>query len=379
MRKLFPLIFILLFTVSAFSQSPATTGSLGFFHSQQSRVLMPGRWDFETNLNFYTKLGDFLGQAPPDYQAANWWVVAGNVAASYGIIKNLDATLGIRVYQDTNHPNIANVPDDLFLTLKAGSINFSYGHFGGAFWGTVLFPTGEVHNYPWALYSSGSVEFGLFGGLSYYYNAYLPEQGLSFHLNVGWWNHNEKGKEINITDETTRTATASSSELRLMMSSAIPAGQFSFIMELWGGIYTAIPDPFVYSSEDYAFLTPSIRYRPYPWMSVDLGVDIRVSPDDRQRTSGVPDISNRLDLPKNYAPWRVQMGLSFSILPAGTRKQYGGQAGYDPVIKRRLDFYEHVLEEKERTDDLQKEIDEIRKLREEAAEEIDKIRDELEY
>ncbi len=377
MRKLILLLYILMLVPFAYSQSPATTGSIGLFHTQEGRVLMPGRWDFWGNLNFYTKLGDFIGQSPPDFQAANWWIVAGNTSVSYGLFKHLDATLGIRVYQDNHHSTTANVPDNVFLTLKAGSFNFEYGHFAGALWGTVLFPTAEVNNYPWASFYSGGLEYGFFGGISYYKNAYLPDQGLGLHLNAGWWNHNEKGNELNIKGGTTRTATVSSSELRIMLSSTIPAGLFKFWVEIWGGLYTTIPDPFVYSAEDYAFLTPSISYAPYTWMAFDLGVDIRISPDERQRTSGVPDWSDRLDLPKNYPPWRVQMGIKFSILPAGVRTQYGG--GVDnPEIRRRIDFYERLMEEKDKAADMEKELEEIRKIREEADLEIEKIREILE-
>ena len=206
---------------------------------------------------------------------------------------------------------------------------------------------------------------------------YLPDQGFGLHLNVGWWNHNEKGNELNIKGGTTQTATVSSSELRIMLSSTIPAGLFKFWLEIWGGLYTTIPDPFVYSAEDYAFLTPSVSYSPYNWMAFDLGIDIRVSPDERQRTSGVPDWSDRLDLPKNYPPWRVQMGIKFSILPAGVRTQYGG--GVDnPEIRRRIEFYERVMEEKDKAADMEKELEEIRKVREEADLEIEKIREVLE-
>jgi hypothetical protein len=378
MRKLFPLLYILFTTVCVFSQDPATTGSLGFFHSQESRVLMPGRWNFWVNYNYYSKLGEYIGQPPADFQEETYSVAAGNFAASYGLIDHLDATLGLRVYQKTNYPNTANVPDDIFIKVKAGSFAFAYGHFDGALSSTILIPVGEVHNYPWAAYSSGAVEFGFTGSLSYYYNPYLPEQGIGFHFNAGWWSHNEKGKEVDVLGDTTYTATVSSSELRLMLSTSIPAGPFTFMFEFWGGIYTTIPDQFVYSAEDYAFITPSLRYKPLDMMSVDLGVDVRVSPDNRQRTSGVPDISSLLDLPKNYPPWRIQIGLTYSILPPGVHSQYGGGVD-DPLIRRRLNFHQRVVEEKVKSDAIEEQIEEIRKTRENADADIDQIRYELEY
>ncbi len=376
MRKLVLLLLILLTCTLAYSQNPGTTGSFGFFHTHEGRTLMPGRWEFGANLNFWTKLGDYLGEAPPDFSAVNYWVVAGNVSASYGIINNLDATLALRVYQDTHHQE-NNKPGDLFLTIKGGSFNFERGHFAGAIWSTLRFPTGKVHNYPLAEYASGAVEYGLFGGISYYYNPYLPSQGIGLHFNLGWWNHNEKGSEVDIVDGTTRTATVNSQELKMMIAIGIPAGLFQFRMEMFGGIYTTIPDPFVYSAEDYAFLTPSIRYSPYRTLSLDLGVDIRISPDDRQRTSGVPDFSNRLDLPKNYPPWKIQLGLTYSILPAGVREQYGGAAD-NIQIRRRLNFYEKVMEEKAKAAEMEKDIEKLRKVREEADLEIEKLREELE-
>ena len=376
MRKLVLLLLIFLTCTLAYSQNPGTTGSFGFFHTHEGRTLMPGRWDFGANLNFWTKLGEYIGQPPADYDAVNYWVVAGNIAATYGIINHLDATLALRVYQDTHHQE-NNKPGDLFLTIKGGSFNFERGHFAGTIWSTLRFPTGKVHNYPLAEYASGAVEYGFFGGISYYYNPYLPSQGIGLHFNLGWWNHNEKGSEVDIVDGTTRTATVNSQELKMMIAIGIPAGLFQFRMEIFGGNYTTIPDPFVYSAEDYAFLTPSIRYSPYRTLSLDLGVDIRISPDDRQRTSGVPDFSNRLDLPKNYPPWKIQLGLTYSILPAGVREQYGGAAD-NIQIRRRLNFYEKVMEEKAKAAEMEKDIEELRKVREEADLEIEKLREELE-
>ena len=165
--------------------------------------------------------------------------------------------------------------------------------------------------------------------------------------------------------------------LQIMLALGIPAGLFQFRLELSGGVFTTTPNSFVYSAEDYAFFTPSIHYAPYNTISLDLGVDIRISPEDRQRTSGVPDFSTHLDLPKNYPPWKAQMGLTFSILPAGMREQYGGAAD-NVEIRRRLNFYEKVMEEKEKAAQIEKEIENIRKIREAADVEIEKLREELE-
>jgi len=69
--------------------------------------------------------------------------------------------------------------------------------------------------------------------------------------------------------------------------------------------------------------------------------------------------------------------MKLSLLPSGIREQYGG--GVDNIeIKRRMDFYEKVMEEKEKAAGMEEEIERIRKLREEADVEIENLKDILE-
>ena len=81
------------------------------------------------------------------------------------------------------------------------------------------------------------------------------------------------------------------------------------------------PDTMVFSRENWGYVTPSIRYRPYSWLRADFGVDISYSTKDVS-TAGVPDPRLNLDLPA-YSDWRVHMGLFFTILPVGTMAQNG--------------------------------------------------------
>jgi hypothetical protein len=59
------------------------------------------------------------------------------------------------------------------------------------------------------------------------------------------------------------------------------------------------------------------------------------------------------------------------------REQYGGAAD-NIQIRRRLNFYEKVMEEKAKAAKLEKEIEELRKVREDADLEIEKMKEELE-
>ena len=171
-----------------YSQNPGTTGSYGIFHTYQSRSFQPGRYEVYTNVNFYSK--------------SHAWLWAGNVAVTAGIFDNMDLAVTWRVYQTTNFYEGTNAPHDLFFTLKGGNFTFQKGRYVLAIMGQGRIPIGKTHNYPFTEYASGSFELGIKGGFSYYSNPYLPHRSVSVHYNIGYWNHNEQGKEIPLPDDT---------------------------------------------------------------------------------------------------------------------------------------------------------------------------------
>ena len=376
-RVLSAVTILFLLTSLLLAQNPGITGSYGFFHSYEGRVLNKGHFNIYTNFNFYSTKGEYLGTPPPDFKAENWWLRAANLAFSVGIIKHLDVTAALRLYQDTHYPNDYNLPDDIFLTIKAGSFNFVGRRFSGALQGTIRIPTGEVHNYSHVEYASGALEFGFLGAMSYFADPYFPDRDFNLHYNVGLWFHNEKGQDITIPDQDPRKASVSSSKLIMALAAEQPLGLFDLRLELFGHIYLAKPDPFIYSAEDLAAITPGIRYKPLDWLSLDLGIDLRLSPGDRQRTSGVPNASDTLDIPISYPPWKVHAGLVFYILPAGKSKSYQLDIA-NPEARKRLEYYEMIMKESEKAKKVEKRVQKLRKERESVTKEIDKIKEEIE-
>jgi len=375
--KLLKIFFILILALPIFAQNPGSTPSNGLIHTHTGRTLDEGMLQFKTNMNFYTKLGDFLNKSlqSDDYNAANWWLVASNLSAAYGFYNHFDVTASLRLYQDTHYENEFNTPGDLFLSLKAGSLQFGRRKFNGSFTTSFRIPLGEEHNYPFAEYASGALEYGFFGALSYYMDPYLPDRSPNFHFNMGWWNHNERNEVLYTRkngDEL--VASKSSSYLHLALASVIPAGEFEIRFELSGALATTKPDSFVYSSEEWVLLTPSVRYKPYDWVSIDLGVDLRMAPrDDRQWTAGVPDVSERLDLPKNYPPWKVQMGLNFNI-PVGGRAAKTIEEVESEQFDRQVEFYKLVQDEREKSEEIEDELKELKREREAADREIEELK-----
>jgi len=375
--KILGVFLIIFISFTAIAQNPGSTASNGLFHTHTGRTLEEGMLQFKTNLNFFTKLGDFLdkGLQSDDFSAVNYWLIASNLSAAYGFYNHFDLTASLRLYQDTHAENEFNAPGDLFLSLKAGSLQFGKRKFNGSFTTSFRIPLGEEHNYPFAEYASGALEYGFFGALSYYMDPYLPDRSTNFHFNIGWWNHNERGEVLYTFNDTSKfEATKSSSYLHLALASVIPVDEFEIRFELSGALATSKPDSVVYSSEEWVLLTPSVRYKPYDWVSIDLGVDLRMAPrDDRQWTAGVPDPSKSLNLPKNYPPWKVQIGLNFNI-PVGGRAAKTIEDIESEEFNRQVEFYKLIQDEREKSADIEDELKELKREREAADVEIEELK-----
>ncbi len=275
------------------------------------------------------------------------------------------------------YTNKSNVPGDIFISLKTGNLTFEQGRFSGAFILGTRIPTGEVHNYPFAEYASGSFEYGLKGAISYYLDPYMPHRSTSIHFNTGWWNHNEKGKEIDLPDSTTQTATKSASKFELGLALKQPLSPlFILNFEIYGYLFTSLPDRFVYSGEDMAVFTPSLEYRPVKWLTITTGVDIRMNSAKRNRTSGVPEIDSPLKELNNYPPWKLHLNLTFYAM--GSQKDRNSLIDYDNrQIRKLTEFYDMIEGQKEQSKEVEKEVVQLRKTRETTEEDIREIKDNL--
>ncbi len=373
MKRLSSLLLVMLFIISVNAQ----TGSKSLMHVQTARTYNGGWLVAGTDLSFFTKLGSFIGEAPTDLAAANYWLVSNNITLTYGIIDNLDLTAALRLYQDTNRPGEYNLPDDLFLNLKAGS--FAFG--GRRFYGSGMFKMriglGDTHNYLFQEYASGAMEYGVMAAFSYHVDPYLPDRSFSTHLNVGWYNHNDAGQVVYVDKRgnNEQKARFNATEIQYGLGFVYPVGEVDFMLEVHGINYIEQPDTMVYSRENWGYVTPSVRYKPYNWLRADFGVDISFSSKDIT-TTGVPDPRLTLDLPA-YADWRVHMGLFFTILPVGSKTQTAEQVERDR-FNQRVDFFQSIIEDRERAERVQEELDRLKQEREEAEKELEELKQILE-
>ena len=163
----------------------------------------------------------------------------------------------------------------------------------------------------------------------------------------------------------------------MALATIIPLSSFIDLrFELYGWLYLTLPDKQVYSAEDYAIFTPSIQYRPLNWLAVDLGIDRRLNPGDRNRTSGVPPIVFPIDKLANYPPWKVQIGLHFDLNPNKKQDSLIDQDRAD--VKKMVDFYEMIEQEKDKSRQSEQKQQELSKDRREADKEVKKIKKSLE-
>ncbi len=348
-------------------------------HTQTGSGLQEGRMVIDADMNFYTKGVEFIGTNKPiDFKSVHYWLVAGNIVASYGILEHLDASLSLRLYQDTHRSNVYNLPDDIFFTLRSGSFKTSQNHLQHAFLVSTRFPTAEQHNYLFTIFASGAIEYGAMYALSIFSDTFMPDYHFNAHFNIGYWNHNESGLKYSFENGKEFTAQKNSSELRMALGAVFPTRIFDYRLELTGMLYLNRPEDFIYSAEEWLFLTPSVRTKITSNIFFDLGVDIRLSPGEREWTRpDIPNPAKHLDLPTNYPDWKVQMGAVFAFNVKGTAID-NVKAYEQAKAKERVDEFEMILKEREKAKEVQKEIEKLKKLRKEADEQIKELKKILE-
>lgn len=363
----------------------ATNGGNSLLHVQTASSLKPGRLQFKPSMSFYSKGVESLNQSQA--KSVSWYSVTGDASLSYGVIDHFDVSALMRLYQDTNRPGEHNIPDDLFLDFKAGSIALGSDRTQAGAMLSFRVPIGDVHNYPFELYAGGAFEFGIMGLFSYFMDPYFPERDISFHLNLGYYSHNDKNQVL--FDEVTNPqgtvilpaleASTSAAQLQYGVGFVFPTELFNINMELWGGAFTSEPDSAVFSRENYMYFTPSITFKPTPAVNFEMGADIRVTSDENTTVipAGYPGSAfnnNVLAKYPNYNSWKFHLGMNFVLI----RESASFRSGRGIDVRKKLDFYESMMQEKERTKSIEEELRRIRREREQAEKELEELRQLLE-
>ena len=270
-----------------------------------------------------------------------------------------------------------DAPADLFFDFKAGSFGLSNNRFNLGTLFSLRLPTGETHNYPFQAYSAGAVEFGVTGLASFFNDPFLPHRDLSFHLNTGWYYHNDAGKTLVSQAFTTSTGVDSTRELTAGygLGFSYPTELFDLNLEIWGNKFISKPDSLALSREDYTYFTPSILFKPKWWVNFNFALDLRVYANTDETDPRYTFSGGNLDLP-NYASWFMHMGMNFVLNPGDSRIRGGISERAD--LKKKVDFYERLLKEREKTRSIEEELRRLKREREQAEKELEELRQLLE-
>ncbi|MBN2424362.1 MAG: hypothetical protein JXR46_09170 [Calditrichaceae bacterium] len=370
MKKIFSIALIIVFMSTA--QAQLFNGSKDLIYTQKAKNHNPGVFSFYTDFNYYSKDSKLIDEISGVKKTYN--LMAGNVVFAYGFFNHFDVSLGFRYYQVTNRETDPNVPDDLFLSMRIGSFSFGDNHFYHGFVLGSRFPTAAQYNYPLAEYASGSIEFGVTYAFSFYSNKNLPYRFFNLHANLGYWNHNEKGKVFSFGENLELEADHPSQEFRMALAFAFPTEYVEYRMELTGMLYLQKPHGFIYSAEEYAFLTPSIRIGILSWLSVDLGGDIRLSPEREWTTAEIPPaFPAGSGITSSYPDWKVHFGINIKY---NFKENRGGEGftRYQKSARQKVEMEQTLIDEIENTKKRQKEVEELKKLRKETEEEIQNLK-----
>ncbi len=359
----------------------ATTreGGKGLMYVHSARVINKGYLEFYGGTRFFGKVASF-GTANRAYTL---WNVQGFSSFNYGVSHHLEFAVSPIFYQDTNRGSgfskeAVDSPDDLFLSIKLGSFGAleSPFLFGGMLYTRI--PTARQHNIIYEPYSAGSVEVGITGLASYFHNPIFPDAGWSIHANLGYLNHNDVGKDL--TGDSLNlapTPTSMSSEFLFGLGLRYPAETFDFSVEINGRYFLTQPPVSAYSREYVSYLTTGVYYKPYPWVTFEMGIDLRlISQEDLTDYTVTPRPKPQENFP-NYPSWRGILGVKLAIFPTSL---YASPE--EKLLKKkatdRKTILERMMKEQTTTKNAESELSRIKAERKKAEEELQRLRKLLE-
>jgi len=290
MKRIFALILI----AGLFAALPANGGQFlggkSYLHTNTALVLPPGALD----LSSYFR--GFIWVKSSDNYLTNG---TSALAASFGFSRRVELGFTQILYQDLN--GTKSIPVDVSYMVPGNTyIRFkiaNYSLMNNIFWGlmpALYYRVAMHHDIDLEPYQGNGIELELTSMLSYYVKPLYPDEAPSFHLNLGYHNHNDA-----------ETPFESSSALRFAAAAMIPRPRFDYGAELYGNIFTKHPPKDVFGREDWMYFTPMVRYKLFKGLHFTMGVDLLLL---GQKETSKPGFSDR----PNYSTWRLSGKINFA-------------------------------------------------------------------
>ncbi len=376
MRRVASILMICLFAAVPL-RATTKSGGKGLIYLHSAMTLPRGNFEFFTGTRFFGKI---VVSGP-----YTLWDVQIASSFNIGISKHFELAVSPILYQDTNRgggftKESVNFPDDILVSAKVASFGGMESHFyfGGLL--QVRIPSARQHNIIYEPYSAGwergRIGVGVTGLISYFQNAFFPDEGWSIHGNLGYFNHNDVGKQ-QTPDPADTTASAMSSELLLGVGFNYPFGTFNFSAEMNSRFFLQQPPPTVYSRENMIYLTAGVYYTPYRWVTFEMGIDLLLySPEDQSDYAGTSLPPPPEDF-TNYPVWRGNLGVTFILLPSGIHRPSERDA-LQRKASEQTEALERLMKDQKDTEDAESELLKLRSERKRVEEELARIRKLLE-
>lgn len=254
--------------------------------------------------------------------AGSVWDIRNSLFVDYTFSKYIMVSLSPTLYQDINvDPSVkeSNTPlSDIGITVKTGSYLFysDYIALGGFFNFNLPIGDPQAHNVPLEPYRGIGPSFHIAGLFSYYGDNLFPDESFSIHTNIGFSMYLDKDKRVNLRDKSIvnldRNSSVSPTAIDYGFALKYPIGFIGLYSEVWGTGFLTEPDAYIYSNESFSYLTLGLTMRPLDFVMLELSGDVLVygSKNTGKTSDIVPNV--------NYAPWKLNVGMKFNILPFKT-------------------------------------------------------------
>lgn len=363
MRRI-PGSIIVLSLVIGLSWSPAGAisqyGGNGLVHvSSANNVYRGDLWaTFQTS---YNQGGFSLGT----YKNAR-----GSISLLYGILYSVELGINQVFYQDTalhNEPGTG----PLRVSLKVGiptstpqSINMAIQLLG-------LVPVGNKNNVELESYYSDKPSGGGQLILSYDTNPVDLRNSKRFHLNLGYFYHNDA------TSYNNPPGSPATQQFLFGMAVQVPRGPATLFTEVSGEHFLKV-NPFAQpatgnaNGNDYIRLTPGLRYQ-FGKMTFQGALDMKLYNNGNYRSEGE-------DVPI-YPRWKIFAGLEYRLRegpPPTYRRGRGiripGLFYYGRTPTRRQNMVQDLEERQQRIEEAERDLQAIRDQRIQAQRELEELR-----
>ncbi|OQX95616.1 hypothetical protein B6I21_04465 [candidate division KSB1 bacterium 4572_119] len=362
-------LIVLVVSLASGLNANGLNGGRGLTYVKSAWSLKPGYLTLYGRSQVFGKVASHEGAS----NAVSYWNIQGAFSLNYGVSKHLEFAISPIMYQDTQRGEKRYImPGDLYMGLKFGSYNIKRSSLT---WGISLdtrFPTGKESNIVFEPYSAGTVEWGFTGMLSYSKDPLYPEEELNVDFNIGYLNHNDVGESLSANSANNFNVTSMTQEILYGFGLKIPSSEFDFSVELYGNSFIQKPPKeTAYSIENYFYLTPTISYHAFKWLTFKVGADFRLSSNTDETTYEY--ISKFPEALPNYPTWRLNFGVNILLLPTNVFRV----SDKDILIRKaenRRELFEQIINEQRETESAEEELDRIKAERKKAERELERLR-----